>query len=481
MSTRAGQRPRGTSARGAPAVVGIAGLGYMGLATALGFAHHGSHVIGYDVREELRTSLAAGRSEIHEPGLAELLRKEVDRGRFRVVDSWSELAHGANILFLCLPTPQGAQGRIDLGPLTQGIGQLGRALREVRGRRLIVIKSSVIAGTTEHFVRPLLLKTVGPSGPAIGLASNPEFLAEGSMVADVLHPERIVIGVTQARDRRDLRRLYANFGAPLLTLTPTGAELVKYASNAFLAAKVTLANEFACIAERVGVDVDSVLGAVGRDSRIGTKFLRAGPGFGGSCFDKDLKAVTGQARGMGLRLAMLEAVVRSNDAQAAHAYALVRESMGTARGRRIALLGLSFKTGTDDVRGSRALPIARAALADGASVRVHDPVALANFRTQWAALSDSPTGSIRFCDSPEEALRGADAAILHTPWPEYQSFPARWTGMMRSPLVVDLRRALAVRERHRSDFVWVGLGTSRTEPQTEREVGILAGGNGHRP
>jgi UDPglucose 6-dehydrogenase len=468
--SRPRMRTPGTERADPRPVVGVAGLGYMGLATALGFAHHGNPVVGYDLRSDLRRSLAMGHAEIHEPGLSALLRTEVRRGHFRVVSSWEELVRDAKILFLCLPTPAGAQGPIDLRPLLQGIGELGRALRTEPGHRLIVVKSSVVAGTTETILRPLLERVSGRTRAAVGLATNPEFLAEGTMVGDVLHPERIVIGTSRPRDERELRQLYANFRVPILSLSPTGAELVKYASNAFLATKVTLANEFARIAERVGVDIDPVLEAVGRDSRIGTKFMRAGPGFGGSCFEKDLRAVTHQARGMGLRLSTLEAVVRSNDEQSDHAYSLVKDSLGGARGRTIAMLGLSFKSGTDDVRGSRALPIVRAAVADGASVRVHDPVALAKFRNEWVMPVGSSVGSIRFCHSPEEALQDADAAILHTPWPEYQSFPPEWTGLMRSPLVVDLRRGLGHAVRRRRDLVWVGLGATGAKPSVGRPL-----------
>ncbi|MHB8352581.1 MAG: UDP-glucose dehydrogenase family protein [Thermoplasmata archaeon] len=477
-SPTAGAPQRRTGRRNHLPIVGVAGLGYMGLATALGFAHHGRTVRGFDVRPELRRSLSAGLTEINEPGLSKLLSREVRNGHFRMVDSWSELAHQADILFLCLPTPQGPHGKIDLAPLTKGVEALGRALTEFPDRRLVVVKSSVVAGTTEHVLAPLLQRISGRSGATLAVASNPEFLAEGSMIKDVLHPERIVLGVSERRENIELRELYAPFHAPIITLTPTGAELVKYASNAFLATKIALTNEFARIAEQIGVNIDHVLDAVGQDSRIGPSFLQAGPGFGGSCFEKDLRAVTGQARGMGLRLPTLEAVVHSNEEQSKHAYSIVRASMGGARGRRIAMLGLSFKVGTDDVRGTRAIPIVRAAVADGASVRVHDPVALANFRREWTAHSGFTAGSIRFCRTAEEALRGADVAVLHTPWPEYSSFPAKWTGLMRAPLVVDLRRGLSNEIRRRKDFVWVGLGTSRPPPVSVDDAGSVVWGRG---
>jgi UDPglucose 6-dehydrogenase len=480
---RDGGRVRRKPERGgtSPRTIGVAGLGYMGLATALGFAHHGVPVLGYDRQADLRRALAHGKTSIHEPGLPALLQQEVRDGRFRVVDSWDDLVGRAQIIFLCLPTPEGRHGRIDLGPLIEGTRQLGRALRAVSDRRLVVVKSTVVAGTTERVLRPLLERSAGKSAAGLAVAVNPEFLAEGRMLQDVLRPERIVLGVSHPRDALELRRLYRPFRAPVRTLTPTGAELVKYAANAFLATKVTLANEFARLAERVGVDVDPVLEAVGRDSRIGGKFLWAGPGFGGSCFEKDVRAVIAKGRGLGLRLPTLEAVVRSNAEQAAHAYSLVRDWMGGARGRRIAVLGLSFKPGTDDVRGSRAVPIAQSALAEGASVRVHDPVALAKFRREWTRASGRSTRAIRFCRTPEEALDGADAAVVHTPWPEYDSFPPEWTGRMRSPLVVDLRRALPLDVRHRSDLLWIGLGAPPPVSSSSPHVPRVPSPGGVRP
>jgi UDPglucose 6-dehydrogenase len=450
----------------------------MGLATALGFAHHGIPVVGYDVRAELRRTLAEGRAEIHEPGLTELLQHELTSGRFRIVPTWAALTAPASIVVLALPTPAGPRGQIDLGPLSDGVGQLARALRGRAGRTLVVVKSTVVPGTTDGVLRAILEGGSGKTADEVPIASNPEFLAEGSMVQDVLHPERIVVGVSRPRDEAELRRLYAGFRAPIVVLPPSGAELVKYASNAFLATKVTLANEFARVAQRVGVDVDPVMQAVGLDSRIGTKFLVAGPGFGGSCFEKDVLAVLHAAREFGLRLPTLEAVVHSNDEQAAYAYSLVRDSMGGVRGRRIALLGLAFKPGTDDVRGSRALPIAAAALADGGSVRVHDPVALAKFRAEWSARTGGSEDQLEFCETAEEALEGADAAVVHTPWPEYREFPVRWTGRMRIPLVVDLRRSIPPEVRRRPDLRWVGLGAPRLRRATAEpdHPGALTGG-----
>jgi UDPglucose 6-dehydrogenase len=440
-------------------VVGVAGLGYMGLATALGFAHVGTSAVGYEVRPEVRRALTRGRTTIHEPGIGPLLTEGVKSGRFRVVDSWKALVDETEVIFLCLPTPRRNDGHIDLRPMLRGVRELGAALRTWPEPRLVVVKSTVVPGTTEEVLRPALERHSGHHPPLLTVASNPEFLAEGSMVKDVLEPERIVLGVSNTRDGATLRSIYRGFRVPILSVTPTGAELVKYASNAFLALKVTFINEIARIAEAVGTDVDSVARAVGLDSRIGAKFLQAGPGFGGSCFEKDVKALVARARDLGVEPRTLSALVPSNEDQTRHAFDIVERSVGSLRQKRVAVLGLAFKAGTDDVRDSRALPIVRYARAAGATVRVHDPVALDNFERSWQA-SGGGTRGVRFCRSIGEAIRGADVAVLQTPWPEYLGFSARWTASMRRPLVVDLRRALPQRVRQRPDLEWVGLGTA---------------------
>ncbi|MCI4373902.1 MAG: UDP-glucose/GDP-mannose dehydrogenase family protein, partial [Thermoplasmata archaeon] len=422
--------------------VGIAGLGYMGLATGLGFAHRGVEVVGYELRPEVRKALRQGRTLIHEPGIVNLLRGGLKSGRFRVVDSWSRLVREADIIFLCLPTPRRPDGRIDLRPMLRGIQELGQALRTISPPRLVVVKSTVVPGTTEEVIRPALERASRRRAPSVTVAANPEFLAEGTMVHDVLRPERIVLGVTHASDARKLRRIYRRFDAPVIVLNPSGAELVKYASNAFLALKVTFVNEVARVSEAVGADVDAVADAVGRDSRIGAKFLSAGPGFGGSCFEKDVRALVSRSHELGIRPRTIEALVPSNEDQTEHAFAIIRTAVGPLRGKRVAILGLAFKAGTDDVRESRALPLLRQLRRAGASVRLHDPVALESFRRAWEMESGPGTVGLRFCPTVEEALQGADVAVVQAAWPAYLDFPLAWTRRMRTPLVVDLRRAL---------------------------------------
>jgi UDPglucose 6-dehydrogenase len=434
----------------------------MGLTTALTFARRGIYVLGYDVRPELRAQLRRGRTPVFERGLGGLLHREIRSGRFGTVESWEELVARSKVVFLCLPTPRGRGGRIDLGPILRGVSELGHALRVVRGYRLVVVKSTVVPGTTEGILRPALERASHRRPQELGVAVNPEFLAEGSMVRDALSPARVVIGVSSRRDERWLRELYQKFDAPVEVLTPNGAELVKYSANAFLALKVGFANEMSRLAEKLGVNIDDAMHAVGLDARIGGRFLSAGPGFGGSCFEKDVKALITRARALGVDLRLARAVLAANDAQTAHATELVRSVLPELAGKTVAVLGLSFKAGTDDVRESRAVPIVQALASAGAIVRVHDPVALENFRREWASVPHPPTESVSFCRTVEETLRQADAAVLQAAWPQYARWPSRWSRLMHFPLVVDLRRALVPAVRRRAGLQWVGLGSGES-------------------
>jgi UDPglucose 6-dehydrogenase len=287
-------------------------------------------------------------------------------------------------------------------------------------------------------------------------------------VADALRPDRIVVGVSDARSEQLLRSLYAAFDAPLIVVTPAGAEMTKYAANSFLALKISFANEVSRFSERVGVDIDDVVRGFGSDPRIGEQFLKAGPGFGGSCFSKDVSAFVRAAKDHGVRLRLSEQVVAANDEQTRHAAELIRGELPRGRGAKVAVLGLAFKEGTDDLRESRALPIVREIAGEGVAVRAHDPVALPKFR-DW--LSKEPAGlqaRVSTWATTAEALTGADAAVLQAPWPEYLAWPKEWTARMRQPVIVDLRRAFPTSRAHAAGIrlVRLGDGTSmhRTTP-----------------
>ena len=392
----------------------------------------------------MRGKTAGGVAPYREKGLNELLRRQVHSGRFSVVDTPDALAQYTRGVFLCLPTPSLSSGRIDLRPLKKGTAELGRALRAVKGYRVVVVKSTVVPGTTETVVEPILRRLSGKSSHDLGVAANPEFLAEGTMVRDALSPQRIVVGAADPRSRAWLRRIYRDFRAQSFFLTPSGAELVKYASNAFLAQKVSFANEISRLTERLYLDVDEVMQAVGANPRIGQRFLSAGPGFGGSCFEKDLKALIVRARELGVRWRSGEVTLKINDEQAEHVMALVHEVAGPLGGKTVTVLGLTFKAGTDDIRELRAFPLITGLVAEGARVRVHDPVALENFRREWERRPLSGPGKVDFESSVSEALERADVAILQADWSEYLRWRPEWTRRMKRPLLIDLRRALKV-------------------------------------
>ncbi len=439
-------------------VAGIVGLGHMGLVTGLAFSAHGLNVVGYDISPELGKQIARGSAPFAEEGLAKLLRQELSRGRFRVVPSLDALAAEAECLFLCVPTPSQPDGRINLGPLEQSARAVATALRSVTSPRVVVVKSTVVPGTTEGMVAPLVRSVAGKSPEEIGIASNPEFLSEGTVVRDALRPTRVVIGASDARSLAWLRRAYRDFGAPVHALSPSGAELVKYLSNSFLALKVSFANEAARLADRLGVHIDRVMEAVGSDPRIGGSFLRAGPGFGGSCFDKDVRALAVRSSDLGLGLKLPRAALDVNDDQLEYVIDRIDTSLGGLKGARLALLGLAFKAGTEDVRESRALPIAERLLERGATVRAHDPAAAKSFARAWSERTPKGAAGLTIVPSIEHAIEGADAAILQADWPQYLRWPARWSRKMRRPLLIDLRRAVPVEVARRAGLSLVGLG-----------------------
>lgn len=430
----------------------------MGIATGLAFAHRGRPTYAYDLDPGIRSALRAGRSPYREDGLEGLLRIETREGRFVVVDELSELARAAECVFLCLPTPVGPRGRIRLSPLRSGVRQLGRALKEIRDYRLVVVKSTVVPGTTETVVEPLLRQISGKDPDSLGVAANPEFLAEGRMVRDALYPARIVVGTRDPRSLERLTAVYRGFRAPVLELSPSGAELVKYASNTFLALKVSFANEISRWTEVLGGNVDDVARALGADPRIGPDFLRAGPGFGGSCFEKDLRAFVGRAQELGVRVRSAETALAINRDQTEHVSDLVAGAVGGLRGKTVAVLGLSFKAGTDDVRESRAFPVVERLLRAGARVRAHDPVAMTNFRREWDRRFGRSFRRLTFCPSVRATVAGADLAVLQADWPEYVTALEDWSKTMRAPLVVDLRRALPSDAIGRSELKVVALG-----------------------
>lgn len=412
----------------------IVGAGYVGLCTGVALATKGHDVVLADKNAARLAQLEAGHAPFYEPGLDEAMAREVRAGRLRTArDLHPEAAH-ADVVMLCVGTPQAPDGRADLTFVRSASEEIGAALQHSTRFVTVVVKSTVVPGTTRDVVGPILAKASNKQvGADIGLAMNPEFLKEGSALHDALHPDRIVVGATTERARDAVLALYDAFDCPKLATDPTTAETIKYAANAFLAAKVALSNELANVAARLGVDWYEVARGIGHDARIGPQFLRAGAGFGGSCFPKDVAALDALAKDHGAPSLLLDAILASNERQPLVVVDMLKEELGDLRGKKIALLGLAFKPDTDDVRETRALPILNALDAAGARVTCHDPKASGSF------LTLAPHA--RIAATVEEALQDADGCILQTEWRAYRELdPAVFVKAMRTPIVVDGRR-----------------------------------------
>jgi len=419
--------------------VSIVGSGYVGTTVAACLADDGHEVTTVDVDEEVVAAINEGDAPIHEPGLDDLLAA-YGGDRLRATTDYGAV-RGTDVTFIALPTPAREDGSIDLDAVKAGVRSLGEALAGKDGSHVVAVKSTVIPGTTEETVAPLLAETSGKAvDEAVHVAANPEFLREGSAVADFRDPDKVVVGARTELARERLRDVFS----PLLAdseaaLVETGireAETIKYANNAFLAAKVSLINDIGNVCKEYGVDAYEVADAIGLDDRIGERFLRSGVGWGGSCFPKDVAALVAAAREAGYDPAMLEAAVAVNDRQPERLLDLLERHVDPD-GKRVAVLGLAFKPGTDDVRNSRAIPVVEGLRERGATVAAYDPVATETMRERFP--------EIEYADSAGAALDGASAALVVTDWDEFAALDAEFDRMER-PVVVDGRRAVERRD-----------------------------------
>jgi len=393
--------------------IAIIGTGYVGLVTGACLAWAGNNVVCIDADESKLAMLQKGRVPFHEPQLDELVLQQLRAGRLSFQRSVAAGAAGADIVFLAVGTPSSPDGHADLGSLLGCARELAPCLRP---GAVVAVKSTVPVGTCERLAQALGTHRRGP--PWKNIASNPEFLAEGRAVQDFLHPERIVVGADNARTASLMRRLYAPFdpdGGRMLTMDVRSAEFAKYACNAMLAARVSMVNELACLAGRVGADILEVCKAVGGDPRIGPRYLHPGAGYGGSCLPKDLLALIHTANEHGEPAHMLRSIEKTNDRQAELMRQAISAHFGHClAGRCIAVWGLAFKPGTDDVRASPAIRLIRSLLAEGACVQAYDPVA--GGKTQ--ALLSHP--GLALAASAGMACRNADALAVMTEWEEFR-------------------------------------------------------------
>ena len=405
-----------------PMDISIIGAGYVGLITAGGLANLGHRVRLGEVSAERVATLQAGKVPIYEQGLPDLLSRAAERSLISYHSSNVEAADGADFVFLCVPTPEGEAGRADLTFINDVIEELAN---EVDENTLFVIKSTVPPGTVAG-----LGKRLADLGSPALVVSHPEFLREGKAVEDFMEPDRIVVGAHEAGDADAVAALYSALDADVVKTDPTSAEMLKYASNSYLAARLTFVNTLANVCEAVGADILDVIHGMGLDHRIGSHFLQPGPGYGGSCFPKDTAALIAVAEDAGYDFDLLRAVIEADDEQRRRVAEKVRQAAGGGlRGRRIAMWGIAFKAGTDDVRESPALRIASLLQADGADVIAYDP--------------EAATTELTMAADPLEAVRGADVLLVATEWPEFLTVDmADVATAMRGYRVVDARNLL---------------------------------------
>jgi len=425
--------------------VSIVGSGYVGTTVAACFADLGHKVTNIDIDQSIVDTINAGEAPIHEEGLPELINAhagENSTNRLHATTDYDAVLD-TDITFLCLPTPQSDDGSIDLSIMAAGAEQLGETLREKQARHTVVVKSTVVPGTTEEEILPLLR---GPSNDAesgsVGVGMNPEFQREGTAVHDFRHPDKLVLGAVGDETRDVMHDVFAplldEHDAPVVETDLRTAEMTKYANNAFLASKVSLINDIGNICKEFDIDAYEVADAIGLDDRIGEQFLRSGLGWGGSCFPKDTRAIIHAAEDTGYEPAMLNAAVEVNDRQPERLLELLDVKLD-AEDERVAVLGLAFKPGTDDTRNARSIPVIQGLQRRGATVIAYDPVAADEMRGKFP--------DIEYADSAADALDGASAALIVTEWDEFAALDEEFEAMARKLVVGGRRVDLPVAER----------------------------------
>ncbi len=437
--------------------VSLVGLGYVGLCTAVSFASRGFDTLGADIDSGRVEQIGKGHAPFREPGLDKLLRLGLQSKRLMVTDDVSKVA-GTDVIFITVGTPSNPDGSINLGYVESAARQIGTAIRDEQDYRLVVVKSTVTPGTTSSTVKPILEETSGKkAGVKLGLCANPEFLREGSAIQDALHPDKLVIGAVDKESGSRLAKLYRAFylrrPPPTILTTPDTAELIKYSSNAFLAAKVSYINTIANIAQQIpGVDVEKVAEAVGLDPRIGRLFLKAGPGYGGSCFHKDLQAIIAFSQKLGYKPTLLETVEEVNEQQATKVVSLAETLLGSLIDKRVAVLGLAFKKDTDDTREAASLRVIENLKKKGAQVVAYDPMAMPNARQVLGR-------TVEFATNQRSAIKGADCCIIMTEWDQFRKLKGKdYAQSMKTPNIVDARRLYTAEDLEGSNFRAIGLG-----------------------
>lgn len=412
--------------------ISVIGCGYVGAVTGSCFAELGNEVCFIDIDDKKIKKIKSCRSPIFEPGLDALLERNATR--ISTNTSIQEGIIDSDCSFICVGTPSNEDGSINLKYIKSASEEIGNALCTMKNHT-VVVKSTVVPGTTENVIIPLLKKhSLKRVKEDFSVAMNPEFLKEGSALNDFFHPDRIIMGIGDDRGRTVLEELYHSFSCPKLHTSIKTAEMTKYVSNAFLATKISFSNEIGNICKKLDIDVYEVMKGVGLDQRIGPKFLNAGAGFGGSCFPKDVAALIALAEQHGENPVLLKSAIETNEKQPERLVELLKSRVGELKDKRIAILGLAFKDNTDDIRDSRAIPVIEDLLERGANIAAYDPMA--------NEAMEKIFPSIRYCHSAAEALEGADGCLVMTEWSEFAELQPEFDRMQKK-IIIEGRRILS--------------------------------------
>jgi UDPglucose 6-dehydrogenase len=433
----------------------VVGSGYVGLVTGACLADFGMTVTNVDKDESKVARLCAGEIPIYEPGLDELVRKNVEAGRLRFSTELGPAVQDATAIFIAVGTPPRADGSSDLSFVREVAEQIGTFLN---GYKVIVTKSTVPIGTGRMIER--IVEEVSGGEHEFAVVSNPEFLREGSAIEDFLQPDRLVVGSRDPRAIDVMLDIYSPLrvaDVPFVVTDTESAEMIKYASNSFLATKISFINEIADLCERVGADVEVVSRGMGLDSRIGSKFLHPGPGFGGSCFPKDTRALAHIATEHGTRCRIVETVLEVNESTKVRMVEKIVAAIGGVEGKLVAALGLSFKPETDDVRETPALPILAELIARGARVRAYDPAAMSAFHELLPEVEQ--------CEDPYACAHGADALVILTEWNAFRKLElGRLRAQLAEPVIIDLRNIYDPAKMQAAGFRYTSVGRRETTP-----------------
>ena len=441
--------------------VAVVGTGYVGLVTGTCFAESGNDVVCVDNNPAKIDLLNGGGVPIYEPGLTELVQKNRKEGRLAFTTDLAAAVRGARLTFVGVGTPQSDAGDADLSAVWAVTKSIAIALKDVPpggpGSRVVVVKSTVPVGTNAR-VAAILAEH---GGPHLDAASNPEFLKEGAAIEDFMKPDRVVVGVRHPAVADVLKELYAPFlrtERPFLVMSPESSEMTKYAANAMLATKISFINEMANLCDRLNADINDVRRGIGHDSRIGFQFLFPGPGYGGSCFPKDIRAILGMGRAVGQELHLMQSVDDVNEAQKQVLFRKVSHYFaGELTGKTLAVWGLAFKPRTDDIREAPALTLIDALLAAGVHVRVHDSEAMANVRALYG-------DKLTYCDRPYGALEGADGLAIVTEWAEFRNPDFEvMKRLLKTPVIFDGRNIYDEKAMAAHGFTYYAIGRGRRE------------------